>query len=184
MENKKIKVTNRNCHSVGYPVPDNTAGLERIFASGETKLIDFEELEKLAWAPGGMYLLKNYFVMDDEEAIELILGEVEPEYYYTAQDVKKLLVEGTVDELLDALDFGPGGVVELIRKIAVDIELPDMRKREAIQEKTGLNVTQAIYIRKEYADDVTPNEIKKTRRVNGGNAAPAATTGRRVTSSK
>ena len=59
-----INVTNRSHSSVGYPVPDNTNGLTRQFAVGETKQISFDELQKLSWMPGGMYLLQNCLVKE------------------------------------------------------------------------------------------------------------------------
>ena len=83
-----INVTNRSHSSVGYPVPDNTNGLTRQFAVGETKQISFDELQKLSWMPGGMYLLQNCLVIKNEEAVSEILGDVEPEYYYTEEDIK------------------------------------------------------------------------------------------------
>ena len=95
-----ISVTNRDKGSVGYQIPD-LGNLNRQFQSGETKEIAFEELEKLSWIPGGLYILENCLVIDNEEAVKALLHKVEQEYYYTKDDVKKIMTSGTLDEFLD-----------------------------------------------------------------------------------
>lgn len=55
-----------------------------------------------------------------------------------------MLQNGSVDELLDALDFAPTGVIEIIKTQAVQLPLYDMRKREAIKKAIGFDVTAAI----------------------------------------
>ena len=72
--------------------------------------------------------------------------EVEPEYFYTEVEIKKLLNEGSLDQLKDALDYAPDGAIELIKKIAVETQLPDMRKRKIISEATGFNIDNAINV--------------------------------------
>ena len=166
-----INVTNRSHSSVGYPVPDNTNGLTRQFAVGETKQISFNELQKLSWMPGGMYLLQNCLVIKNEEAVSEILGDVEPEYYYSEQDVRNLLENGTIDQLLDCLDYGTDGVIDLLINLAVELEIPDMRKRTAIMNKTGFNINRAIELRHEdEKDEVAAPPTQKARR-----AAPMET---------
>lgn len=144
-KNTKIKVKNRNNGSVGYTLPDMN-NLRRKFYPGEQKEVTFEELQKLSYMPGGMYILKNYLILDNEEAIAVLIGGTELEYNYTEADVKNLLLNGSLDELLDCLDFAPVGVLGLIRDYAVKLEINDLSKREAIQNKLGLNVTAAIEI--------------------------------------
>ena len=79
----------------------------------------------------------------------MLLGKVEPEYDYTPTDIKNLLLNGSLDELLDCLDFAPEGVIEIVKDLAVELPLNDVAKREAILNKTGFNVTNAIEIKKE-----------------------------------
>lgn len=164
-KNKMINVTNRHTNVVGYPVPDNTAGLVRDFAPRETKSISFEELQKVAWIPGGKYLLENYLVIKDEEAVKEILGDVEPEYYYSEEDVKTLLLDGTLEQLMDCLDFGTNGVIELLKEYAVELEVPDIRKRNLITQKTGFDINGAINIKNLEKEDeeIIPEEIKVRR---------------------
>jgi hypothetical protein len=56
---------------------------------------------------------------------------------------------GSLDEFLDCLDFAPEGVIDLIKTLAVELPLNDVAKREAILNKTGFNVDNAIRIRQE-----------------------------------
>ena len=176
--NDLVKVQNRDNGSVGYTIPDLN-NLHRTYQPNETKSITMDELRKLSYVPGGMEILRNYLVILDDEAREEILSDVEPEYYLTKDGVKKLLLEGTLDALLDCLDFAPSGVVDLVKDVAVEIELNDVKKRDAILNKTGFNVTNAININKETTDEA--EKVKPVRRV-GQTEENAATapTGRRT----
>jgi len=142
-KDKIIKVTNRDKGSVGYIIPD-LGNLNRQFQPGETKDLTFEELQKLSWIPGGMYMLQNCLVLDDAAAVEELLGEVEPEYYYVEKNVKYLLQYGTLDEFLDCLDFAPAGVLDMIKDLAVELPLNDVQKREVIRDKLGFDVDFAV----------------------------------------
>ena len=154
-KNTKIKVKNRNNGSVGYILPD-MGNLRRKFYPGEVKEVTFEELQKLSYTPGGMYMLKHYLVLDNEEAIKVLIGGVELEYNYTENDIKNLLLNGSMDELLDCLDFAPSGVISLVKDYAVKLEINDLSKRKAIQDKTGFNVNEGIRIKNE--NKMTENE--------------------------
>ena len=117
-KNTLIKVTNRDNGSVGYAIPD-LGNLQRRFEAGETKEVTMEELRKLSYTIGGNVILKEYLLIHNKEAVEELLGTVEPEYYYEEEDVKNLLEKGTLDELKDCLDFAPEGTIELVKKVAV-----------------------------------------------------------------
>lgn len=174
-KNTKIKVKNRNNGSIGYTIPD-MHNLYRKFYAGEVKenIITFDELQKLSYLPGGMYILENYLViLDNDEARDALLGQVEPEYGYTDEDVKNLLLNGSLDELLDCLDFAPVGVIELVKTLAVELEINDLSKRNAITNKTGFNINKAIEIKHISAEEEDDNAAPASgRRV----AAPAEKT--------
>lgn len=178
-KNTKIKIRNRGAGSVGYTIPDMN-NFHRKFAAGERKELPFEEVQKLAFIPGGEYLLQHYLVIENVEARNEILGSVELEYDYSTEDIKNLLLHGSMDQLLDCLDFAPVGVIEELKKIAVDIELSDMRKAKAIQQATGVNILKQIEFNAETKED--KEEAPSARRVNNAEtAAPAPTNERRYT---
>lgn len=160
--NTIISVKNRINGSVGYSVQD--LGVRREYSHGETKQVTMEELRKLSFQPGGRELISKCLIIDNQEAVEELLGKVEPEYFYTENDVRKLLETGTYEQLLDCLDFAPSGVIDLVKSIAVEIKLNDMRKREAILDKTGFNVTSAIQINEESKEDNEGQPARGARR--------------------
>lgn len=159
-----IKILNRDNGAVVYEIPEMN-GLKRVFQSGETKEITFEQLEKLSYIPGGMALIQESLViLDNPEAINAILGKVEPEYFYSKDDIIKLMKTGTLDEFLDCLDFAPEGVKDLIKTLSVELPLNDVDKREAIFNKLGFNVDNAIRIKKESMEETEEKPVT-TRRV-------------------
>ena len=142
----KVEVINKFSGTVGYEVPD--LGVYRNFQPKEKKEISIDELERLSYVPGGKTILKEYLEITDENIAEKILnGKLEPEYFYTEDDIKRLMTTGSMDEFLDCLDFAPLGVQELIKDIAVNLPLNDIAKREAIREKLNFDVSRAIEIK-------------------------------------
>lgn len=158
-----IKVTNRYNGTVGYSVPDLN-NLHRNFMPKESKEITMEELRKLSYLPGGRDIMKECLIIENQDALNELLGNVEPEYFYTEDEIKKLLKEGTIEQFMDCLDFAPDGVIELIKSLAVSTEVNDIRKRDAILNKTGFNVTKAIEINKETLEKDEENVSGITRR--------------------
>ena len=151
-DNTMISVINRDNGRVGYTIPDMN-NLHRNFESGERKMLTMEELRKLVWIPGGQRMLENLLMIENEEARQELLPSIEPEYLYTEEDVKTLLNNGSLDQLKDCLDFAPQGVINLVKQVAVEEKLNDIQKRDAILEATKFNVTKAIEINRESAQE-------------------------------
>lgn len=156
-KNTKISVTNRSGSSLSYTLPDMN-NFRRRYSAGETKEVPFEEIQKLTYIPGGDYMLQHYLVINNIEARDEILGSVELEYDFDEAKVKNLLINGSLDQLLDCLDFAPLGVIDLVKKVATDIKLYDTRKRDAIYKKTGYNIYNAIMINEETDESVDENK--------------------------
>lgn len=146
-DTKMIKVQNRDFGSVGYTIPDLN-NLHRTFQPNEVKVISYDELFKLSQVPGGDYIIANYLIIHDEEAAKELLGYFEPEYFYTENDIIRLMTSGSVDEFEDCLNFAPKGVLELVKQIAVTLPLNDVAKRDLILRKLGFNVASAIELAK------------------------------------
>ena len=174
-----IKVLNRDSGAVIYTIPEMN-GLRRVFQAGETKEITFEELQKLSYIPGGMPILRDSLViLNNKEAIRELLGQVEPEYEYSRDDVINLLKNGSMDEFLDCLDFAPEGVKDLVKTLAVELPVNDVSKRQAILEKLGFNVDNAIKIKNETAEP-DQEEHRVQRRVKKTQSKPERATRRVV----
>jgi hypothetical protein len=184
--NKKVQVRNRSNRVVIYHVDD--MHVRREFAPGETKLIPVDELIALSQKAGGAYIIRNSLFIQDASTVKEMPMKVEPEYYLDDKGVIDLLKNGSVDALLDCLDFAPGGVIELVKKYAVDLPITDTRKIKAIQDKTGFKVDLALKHKEELAAEEAEAagqtdsgmEVKAapTRRVANEVAEP---TGRRTT---
>jgi len=147
--NKKVQVTNRSSSVVIYRVPD--LGVRREFAPGETKTLMASELVALAQKSGGLSILRDELYIHDPDTVKETTIHVEPEYYLDANGVIELLKNGSLDALLDCLDFAPGGVIDLVQKYAVDLPVTDTRKIQAIKDKTGLDVAKALQHKAELA---------------------------------
>ena len=171
-----VRLRNRNNGSVGYTIPD--LQIHRRFSVNEVKEVTVDEIRKLAYTVGGEKILRDYLVIEDAEVVAEILGDVEPEYHYTQENVKDLLLNGTLEELQDCLDFAPAGTINMVQEEAVKTEINDIKKREAILEATGFNVNAAILVNKMDAEVEEETEAKPARRA----AAPKATPGRRTES--
>ena len=170
-------VKNRSSSVVVYRIPETN--LRREFAPGETKKVPFGELEKLTYQEGGRELLENFLQILEEEVTSNLNVNREVEYNMNEQQIAALLQTGSLDAFLDALDFAPIGVIDLIKTMAVQLPLTDMAKRKALKEKTGFDVDKAlVHIEEEKAEEKTPAAPAS----NGRRVQPAAqqTTGRRV----
>lgn len=176
MSKNTCLVKNRGAGHVSYKIPED--GVRRSFAPGETKEISYAELEKLTFQPGGMVILTNYLQIMEQDALKSFGIHAEPEYHMSERDVANLIKTGSLDAFLDALDFAPTGVIDLIKKLSVEIPLVDMNKRKALKEKTGFDVDSALRHIEEEKEDNQTTILKQTgeRRVK----AETAPAGRRT----
>ena len=102
-----MKVKNRSTCTVSYTVPD--LNIKRVFVAGEIKDIPLKELQILVQQPGGRVILTEYLQVSKEDIRQLDVLEPEQEYFYSEDDVKRIMKFGSQDEFLDMLDFAPEG---------------------------------------------------------------------------
>ena len=174
-------VKNRSSSVVVYRIPETN--LRREFQPGETKRIPFGELEKLTYQPGGHTLLEEFLQIVDEAVTNNLNVRREVEYDMSETQIRDLLVHGSIDAFLDALDFAPIGVIDLIKTMSVSLPLEDYNKRKALLQKTGFDVDKAISnLQAEKAEEkagaAESAAVPAERRVK---PAAAAQTGRRTT---
>ena len=177
-QNTMYNVKNKSSSVVVYKIPETN--LRREFAPGETKRVPFGELEKLTYQEGGRELLENFLQILEEEVTTDLNVKREIEYNMSEAEVAELLRTGSLDAFLDALDFAPIGVIDLIKSLAVQLPLTDIDKRKALKQKTGFDVDKAlIHIEEEKAEEKAPAAAPTA---SGRRVQPAATQtqGRRV----
>ena len=175
-----IRVRNLTDQTVAYTIPE--LRVRRVFRGFEYKELTAAELRQLWYLPGGAKLLQDYLAVENKElAAEFGISEdlFTHEYSWTLDDVKRVLLTGSIDELADALDFAPIGIVDTIVSQAVILQIPDINKHRLIQQETGHDVTKMI----KYAEELnklvedTPTE-RRIRRV--GSNKEVKPQGRRV----
>jgi len=161
MAEKLYSIKNRSAGMVVYTIPE--LNIRREFTAGEVKKIPKDEIMALAYRSGGRELMADYLMLD-----ESMTGEVgihtEPEYKMTEQEVQDLLINGSIDEFWDVLNFAPVGVIDLIKQYAVSLPLRDLNKTDALKQKTGFDVNQAL-VHLEDEREVSNNEPAPKRRV-------------------
>ena len=81
----------------------------------------------------------------------------------------ELLRSGSLDAFLDALDFAPTGVIDLIKTFAVQLPLNDVEKCNALKEKTGFDVMTAI------KNDIADKTVEEAAPVAERRVKPATT---------
>lgn len=171
-----VSVKNRSSSTVVYSLPEQ--GIRRLFTPGEVKTIDVKELEALTYRPGGLTLINDCLMIQDQGIARQILNKkVEPEYWLDEKGVTELLLHGSYDSFLDCLDFAPDGVIELIKIISTKLPLNDVKKREAIKKKTGYDLDNAL---KHLAESKENDDEKEEPEVKGRRVKVEEPTGRRV----
>lgn len=180
-KNRKILVKNRSASMVVITIPNRNIRKE-LYPGQTIDSLTFADLEEFAGLPGGDTLLREYLLLAEKDVKDLELGEPQPEYNYGEAEIKEIMLNGSLDEFLDCLDFAPEGVIELIKVLSTSLPLTDIRKMEAIKQKTGYDVANALrHLQEEEADKNAPAENPvPQRRVNKAPAADPSKPVRRV----
>lgn len=172
-----VEITNLVGHRVGYKLPN---GQFRRLAPYASMRVKAEELHQAAYERGNLVIFQDFIrVGNPDLAMEFGVDPEETvEYNWTPQDVKNCLNNENLDVLLDALDFAPEGIKQQLVDYAVELEIPDERKRKAIDKAMGVDITAMITNKHAYdveEDNQSDNVEKPHRR-----SAAKKTSGRRV----
>ena len=138
--NKIYNVKNRSAGSVSYRIGTQ----RREFGPGETQRVTYEELEKLTYIPGGKALIENRLLITDVEVRDDLSINTQPESFLDEEEIKHVMNNGSLDQFLDMLDFAPAGVIDLIKKNAVELPLNNLDKVTALKNKTGFDARVAL----------------------------------------
>lgn len=160
-----VTVENRSAGTIVYNIPERQ--IRRELAPRQAIKVPKEEIEALAYTAGGMNLIRNHLLVKDDEVLNELDVHREPEYYWNADKVAALIKTGTLDEFLDALDFAPEGVIDMIKDLSVQLPLNDFSKRQALIDKTGFDINAAIEHDRESKateEEVVQSTEKKVRR--------------------
>lgn len=155
-----VPVTNMVGHTVALQLNN---GIFRRFAPNATMNIAAGELRQASYNRGNLVIFQNFLHVGNKDlAAEFGIDSDEViEYNWTTADIKKCLETGSLEELLDALDFAPEGIKQELVDQAVNLEIPDERKRKAIQEKTGADISAMITNKHQYDNQSASVEDEK-----------------------
>lgn len=113
----EVKVWAIGAGLVTYTLADPQ--VTRTWRPNELKILTFHELYQLMNHPGGAVLLKERLQIRDNKVRTALQLPLDPEYLYTEEDAKNLAINGTEEEILDALEFGPLGLGSMIKHHAI-----------------------------------------------------------------
>ena len=138
------EITNLLDCTCGYIV--DLTGVRRILPPHASFKVKASELRELFYQRGGQELLHNYIRVGNKALAQEFGVDVDntPEYNWGRKDVIDALNNPDIDVLLDALDFAPDGIKQLIADVAVETEVSDVNKRKAISDKLGIDVDAMI----------------------------------------
>ena len=173
-----VPVRNLVDHKVVYVIPELNRRV--VFEPFQEKKIPAGELRALNYTTGGEILIHNYIsVKSNDLREEFNIPSDMVEYDWTIEDIRRVLtnLETPVEELEDALDFGPDGIRELLVDCAVKWKIPDANRRKIISKMTGVNIDKMIEFA-EITDQTVEEAPVRTRRLSKSEDAPR--TGRRI----
>jgi hypothetical protein len=111
-----------------------------------------------------MPLLANHLQIRDVKVRTALQLPVEPEYFYTDEDARKLVNTGTEEEILDAIEFGPRSLVAAIRYYAI-LDVDSLEKIKFFNTLFRMNIQQIRDNLREEGEDPTLTDSGSKRRV-------------------
>lgn len=159
---RKVAVKSRSRGKVVYKI--DALRISRTWnRPGDIINIPIDELIELKTVRGGKVLLDKYLIIEDEEAKALLYDyELPPEYDYGEVEVDYLLHKGTNEQLMDALDYAPEGVLFMIKSMAIKNKPDTTAKVEAINKK--FNIDLMSIIKNAEIDESVEEEVITPRR--------------------
>ena len=153
----EVKVWSMGAGLVSYSLSDPQ--VNRTWRPNELKVLTFHELYQLSNHPGGMPLLRDRLQIRDNKVREALQLSLDPEFLYTEEDAKNLVINGTENEVLDALEFGPLGLDSMIKHHAV-LHIDSLDKVNFFNTLFGMNI-QDLRTSLDRAEDEAP--VQKRR---------------------
>lgn len=164
-DNTLIPVRNLVDHKVVYTVPEEHRRV--VFEGFQERKVPARELRALNYTVGGTELLHNYLcVMSNDLREEFNIPSDLIEYDWTIKDIQRVLTDlnSPIEELEDALDFGPTGIREMLVDYAVKWKIPDSNRRKVVSRMTGVNVDKMIELSEMVEESDNDQEHSTTRR--------------------
>ena len=143
-DSDKVRIRNLTAFPAVYVTP--STHIRRELPPHGSMEVTAGELREASYDHGCIEMFRNYVqICNKELAVEFGVPEDMVEYHWSAKDIDDALLKPELyDAFLDALDFGPDGIKDSLVQRAVELEIPDVRRREAIKNVLGQDVTRMI----------------------------------------
>ena len=139
----KVRLRNLTKNPAVYITP--ATGIRREIPALGYIEVTAGEVRECSYDAGCSNLLRNYVqVCNRELARELGVSDDMIEYNWGDKEVTAAVTTADMDVLLDALDFAPAGIKQAIVDKAVELAIPDMDRREAIEKAMNININRII----------------------------------------
>lgn len=137
-----IKMKNRSDTVVGYKIPQTRT--ERELYPSQTIEVSEEEVKDLLFQKGGKALLREYLLIEQDVAEKLGL-DLSPEFWLDRPEIEALLKSKDIRALKNCLIYGPTGLKDIVKQIAVNEEFSLSREQKRIiNEVLGINLDSMI----------------------------------------
>lgn len=147
--NTVVAIENMTSHKSGYTL-DN--GVRRRVPGNGRVNITAEEVRQAVYEHGNYIFVNTLRVTNAALAREIGVPEDMIEYNWTAKDIKDALTTSDIAIFLDALDFAPDGIKEEMLTQAVELEITDGVRKEALNKYFGVDIDAKIANKHAYDD--------------------------------
>lgn len=154
----EVKVWAIGSGVVAYSLTDPQ--VNRVWRPNELKVITFHELYQLSNHPGGMALLRDRLQIRDNKVREALKLPLDPEFLYTEEDAKNLAINGTQEQILDALEFGPLGLASMIRHHAI-LHVDSLDRVNFFNTLFSMNIQELRSAVERVDDDISDAQPKR-----------------------
>lgn len=158
-----VDVTNTSTGSVGY-TPEQSTVMRKWEKQNVSKKVKLGELREVVGTTGGYVLFAENILLIRDEKIreELNLPELD-KYTLTIPEIKDLLHNKPLDELVDMVENCTQDQLDSITNVAIETSISDFNKIKTIEEYTGADVVSAIKEKSE-KEEVKTVEKAPTKR--------------------
>ena len=161
----EVKVWAIGAGLVTYALVD--PAITRVWRPNELKVITFHELYQLANTAGGMQLLYDRLQIRDNKVREALQLPLDPEFLYTEEDAKNLVINGTEAEVLDAIEFGPMGLTSMIKHHSI-LHVDSLEKANFFNTLFKMNIQEL----RNSVEKVGEDPLAQSKRRTGKESAP------------
>lgn len=159
MSEKRVKIASRVKGIVSLSDPNIPIAREWT-KKGQIATIPMDIMQDLIYEEGVKELFNQGVleVIEKEDRIELGLEDEEQTIQFLTENQMLAALVGTVPELKKAMDSMPKAQLEELVELAIQKEITDMGKVDAIKQKTGKDVIKLVQYNRQLLEEPKETE--------------------------